>query len=432
MRTRLTSLINLSALLIAQTIPLAQSMPASAAPVSPTTTSITPVHSLTASTLPVGSAHHTFTAISPSTSSTPANHIWSAPNLNLAATNSSSAAGNLLGSKTVSINVGGTQLSVNANTLLTPAEKIAVVQVLQSGTQSLLLDSKGSADGGTLTLGSRLSSNLSTLVIPNGVTITDVSKTGTLNLSGNLVDNGRLYLTTNNSSISTFSVSANDIEVGAHGILSTLLASSSPYASTAAAGLGLSLNATNNISNAGTISSGGAITLSAGGSINNSLPQGVGGAQPIIQAANNVSLVSGSGFIVNSGLISSTLGSINLSTLAAATDLTVNASGGTFQALAGSINMRDASYAGSNNINLYGGNYLSQNLNLYSGSGTITGLVGNVSGNLSTQAGAEHFAADTKTLVLENNTVTGDPTFVNTGGDILISGVNTFGEDLAI
>jgi len=86
--------------------------------------------------------------------------------LNLSSTSEGSTEGHLLHGQIVDINVGGSQLTVNANTELTPAEKMAVMQVLRTGQQALLLDSQGSADGGTLTLGSRLSAHLSSLVIP--------------------------------------------------------------------------------------------------------------------------------------------------------------------------------------------------------------------------------------------------------------------------
>ncbi len=113
-------------------------------------------------------------------------------------------------------------------------------------------------------------------------------------------------------------------------------------------------------------------------------------------------------------------------------DIDVSGAGGTFQALNGAINVRDSAYSSAANINLNGGNYMSQSLNLYSGTGTITGIVGNISGQVNSQAGVEHLAANTAVLVLNNNCVSGDPTFVNTGGDIQISGLNTFAQDVAI
>ena len=129
--------------------------------------------------------------------------------------------------------------------------------------------------------------------------------------------------------------------------------------------------------------------------------------------------------------MSSAKGNINIST-PNGTNININAVGGTFQALAGNINVRDASYAGSNNLYMNGGNYLSNNLNLYSGTGDIEGIVGQVSGNLNSFAGIEHLLASTPNLRLGNNNVSGDPIFANDAGDITITGNNSFGEDVAI
>jgi len=92
----------------------------------------------------------------------------------------------------VSIVVGGTTSQITSSTLLTPAERVALYQVLSTGQQSLILNGQGAADGGSLTIGSGLSSRLSSLVIPAGVTAVDVSKSGTLNLSGNLINEGTI------------------------------------------------------------------------------------------------------------------------------------------------------------------------------------------------------------------------------------------------
>ncbi|MFX7507139.1 hypothetical protein ABTJ37_22745, partial [Acinetobacter baumannii] len=78
-------------------------------------------------------------------------------------------------------------------------------------------------------------------------------------------------------------------------------------------------------------------------------------------------------------------------------------------------------YVGSNNVNLNGGNYLSNNLNIYAGSGSISTNVGTVSGNLNTAAGQAHVLASTPNLVLGSNAVSGDPIFANSGGNIVIS-----------
>ena len=44
----------------------------------------------------------------------------------------------------------------------------------------------------------------------------------------------------------------------------------------------------------------------------------------------------------------------------------------------------------------------------------------------------EHFIGATNNLTLGNNTISGDPSFVNTAGNVVISGLNTFNQNVAI
>ncbi|MBX3151315.1 hypothetical protein KF728_14280 [Candidatus Obscuribacterales bacterium] len=155
-----------------------------------------------------------------------------------------------------------------------------------------------------------------------------------------------------------------------------------------------------------------------------------------ITARGDINLSSGNGSLTNYGNI--TAGSnheyprdINITTPGKTTDVNIEATGGVFRTDFGNINVRDASYKGASNINMVGGDYLSKQLNLFSGSGTIEGNVGKVTGTLNTVAGIEHFYAATEMLTIGNNCITGDPTFANTTGDIQIVGLNTFGEAVA-
>ena len=112
--------------------------------------------------------------------------------------------------------------------------------------------------------------------------------------------------------------------------------------------------------------------------------------------------------------------------------LAINNTGGNIQA-AQNINVRDAAYIGSANMTLNGGNWLSQQLNLNDGSGSVNANIGNVTGAVSTTASEEHFSADTNNLVLSKINVSGDPSYFNTGGQVTIASDLVFkGEDLAI
>jgi mucin-19 len=358
---------------------------------------------------------------------------------------SSSAANIVLGSnlfthtQSISINVGGTNQTFSAGQKVTAAEFIAIQQQAGSHGQTLVLDSLGTADGGKFTLNTALNSSVNELVVPKGVTALDYfSKNSSLSLGGDLLNYGSIYGVSTNSHATAGSLSATDIANETGGIISTVLPTSlqasNPNAITNAS---LTLNALNGISNAGTISSAGALTLATtNGSITNA-PAAVGNTQtaasaPVISAETNVNLNVGNGLLTNAGQISANSGNINVTTPKSATDINITGIGGTFQALAGNINVRTPAYAGANNINMAGGNYLSQNLNLYAGQGNIEGDVGQVSGTLNSAAQVEHFNASSGNLILGNNTITGDPTFANIGGNITLSGTNSYNQSVAV
>ena len=223
-------------------------------------------------------------------------------NLDLSSTNSTLTAGRLANGQSIYINVGGTPVNVTAGMKLTPAEYLAVKQVEFNGQQTLVLDSQGSASGGTVVIGQHLSQLVSNLVIPQGVTVIDLTRSGTLNLSGNITDSGTLDIASRNSSLSVLSVNANNINVQKGGILSDTLVPPSGNTNTPI-NASLNLDAVNDINNAGTIS-----------------------------GASSVGLVAG-GTITNSGLISSTNGNINIASTTATHDININGTGGTFQAL---------------------------------------------------------------------------------------------------
>ena len=355
-----------------------------------------------------------------------------AVNLDLSSSAKSVTAGSLLGAKTVTIEVGGQKLSVNSNTLLTPAEKVAVYQVVLTGKQALSLSSMGSADGGTVVLSSRLSQNIGNLVIPDGVTVIDLSKTGTLDLSGNLTDSGTLYISDKGST--PVSLQANNIYVQQGGTITDVKASGGPSNPASSTGENLSVTTQSDVDNGGTISSSGTLSVTAGGTINNipSTTGSAGGVQPTMKSQGDLSLVTGSGTINNSGVINSSKGNINISASLPQTDISINASNGSFQALNGAINVRDASYTGAGNLSLSGGDYQSSAMNLYSGSGNVNTNVNSISGLLGINANAAHTTVATGALNLGTMNLKGDPTFYNTDGNITIGGNISVGEALSI
>lgn len=344
----------------------------------------------------------------------------------------------LKGANSIVIKVGAGSKEIAAGSFVTPGELVAIGQCL-AGTQTIILRSNGSVAGGSISLDLLnpilTDLKIADLVIPRHVTaIDDVSIGPSLQLSGNLINYGSIYTITSSmpDAVSQANIFALNINNQRGGLISSELPQNSlPGLGGFGSVAGLNLFAQENINNQGQILSAGVLNLSAGKSIINALPNGVAGPGPIIRAVDSVNLDIGNGRLVNEGLIVSVTNNITVASKLPETNINISGTGGTFQAQSGDINVRDASYAGSSNINI-GGNYLSRNLNLYSGSGEIEGHLGQVLGRLNTQAGVEHIAARTNRLSLGSNCVTGDPTFSNVGGSISIDGDISVGEDLTI
>jgi len=103
--------------------------------------------------------------------------------------------------------------------------------------------------------------------------------------------------------------------------------------------------------------------------------------------------------MVNAGTIAALQGNLNLATLST-NNLNLSNVGGTLTALNGAINFGNLSNTNNVNTSISGGNLLSQNLNIYSGTGTVDVNVDNVSGAVNVFAGAAHVVAATPDLTL--------------------------------
>ncbi len=326
----------------------------------------------------------------------------------------------------------GTSKTITAGTLLTPAERIAVSQIARTGQQMIQLGANGSAIGGSFVISPRMSQFVNNLVIPTGVTaIGNVSKTSTFNLSGNLTNAGTFYVVSTNPTITTATISAANISNQTGALLSSVLPAGvlAGFAG-AVSNLSLNLNAINNIINAGIIKSAGSLTIAAGGSIVNSLPAGIAGPAPIMQAMGNLNLLSGTGNLVNTGAISSLAGNINIASQAAQ-NIIINNAGGTLAALRGAINIRDQLTTELANITVSGGNLSARELNFYGRNMNVS--VSELSGSLNMTGSTAHVMTHTPNLLLGNMSLTGDPTFYNDSGDVVIASDLTYsGQNLAI
>jgi hypothetical protein len=241
--------------------------------------------------------------------------------------------------------------------MLTAAERLAAIQMLRTGHQSLIIGSMGNAVGGTFTLGSKLSQTLTSLIIPQGVSaIRNFATAGNLNLAGNLTNAGTIYAVSTNPTITNASISAANIVNQAGAVITTVLPPTAlAGVSGAVSRLDLSLSAVQNIINAGTISSSRTLNLNAGGSIVNAMASGVSGSTPALFAQSGINIFTGSGNITNAGLIAAASGNINIASILSS-NIAINNLGGTIQALAGAINIRDSSYASQANLSINGGN----------------------------------------------------------------------------
>ena len=287
--------------------------------------------------------------------------------------------GNL--SHEVTIVAGNHNVEVLSNQAVTPSEALAVSQVLASNHQSLVLDALGQAVGGSLNASS-LGNSVNNLQVTSGVTLVDNSKA--LILTGNLANYGDII----------FSGSGN-------------------------------LTANNILNESGAqISSIGVLGLTTHELINE------GG----IYGANGVNI--NASVIYNSATIEAGLGNINI-TNANTLDIT-GTQNSVFEAANGNINIdvnaTSLSNGISNNgINLAFGNYISNELNLNAGTGYIQGATGNVTGLINVNADDAHLATASKDMLLGNDLVNGDPTYVNTTGGISLNGtVASTGANLAI
>ncbi|MDZ4835869.1 MAG: hypothetical protein SGJ27_18985 [Candidatus Melainabacteria bacterium] len=306
----------------------------------------------------------------------------------------------------VEISVGGKNASYQAGSVVTAAEYVAVKQALDGG-QKVEVDRAGRAIGGTVDLGSLTSGNAvmkaSNLVIPDNVTTYgDFGKGSDFRLNGELSNYGTVQVLSSDKAIKGGAIRAEDISNHSGALISSTV--------------NVHLDAARNLTNYGDILSTEGLTISAGNELNNAGRIASNGALNINAARTN-----------NSGVMSSSSANVNL---ASAVDLVVNNHKGTIAAVNGAINVRDASYIGSGNSYVNGGDLISLDLNLNSGHGTANVNVNDLTGNINGTGTASHVTASTDLLKVGNVCLTGDPTFYNTAGGILINDDVIVAEDL--
>ncbi|MBY0552033.1 MAG: hypothetical protein K2W95_32415 [Candidatus Obscuribacterales bacterium] len=266
---------------------------------------------------------------------------------------------------------------------------------------------------GTTVIDASSLNNATSLNVSSGATaIIDFGSAGTVNLTGNVLNSGSIFAVSSNPAVTTASLSALNISNSQGAILSSVLPSNITYLPNLVSQLNLSLNAVNQIFNAGIIASSGSLSMSASNIVN----------QSVMSATQNMNLAVMNN-ITNSGLISSAVGNINITNLAT-TDLLVNNMGGRMEALLGNINLTAASALQNLAMNLSGGDFISKQLNIVNPGGSVDIGVKELLGTINITACNAHVLAETSNLTLGNIDLSGDPTFYNTTGSI------TFTSDL--
>lgn len=321
----------------------------------------------------------------------------------------------------VTIEVGGEKKNVYAGSKVTAAEYVAVKQVL-GGKQEIVINGSGVATGGTVDLNNlaatRNNMKASGLTVASGVTaIGDLAKDSSFRINGDLNNFGSVYAVASEKGRHSGDISAVNITNNEGALISS--AGGSKVGNKADA-IDLSLNADQNFSNFGTITSSGDLNVTAGGAIKNT-----GNAT----AKNNLSFNSAD--ITNSGTVASTKGDITVDS-PVGTVMNVNNAGGKLQALNGSINVRAPGNVDGLDSNVTGGDLLSKTLELNAGQGLVDVNVNALTGTVNGSGTGAHVAAVTDNLNIGDVCLTGDPTIKNAAGNINFTGDFTAGEALAV
>lgn len=294
--------------------------------------------------------------------------------LNLSSSQKTINAAQLSGFAPARINVGGRIMSVTSQSMLTPAQATALMQVLSTGRQTLNVGITGTAVGGSFLLTPDLTGSFGSIVVPRNVKAFNVySGYNTTGINGDLTNLGMVYAVSTDAAVRSVTLTASNITNLLRATITSILpATGLPGITPAVSNLDLSLVAANNIVNKGTISSSGSLSLTAGG--------------------------------------------------------TITADGGTMFAQNGNLNLTTVN---GGDIVLNGGNYAAQSLNFNAGTGSVTAQVHNVDGVVNVIACNARVIADTALLQVGSINTTGDPTFANTGS-ISLNGQVTSGLPLVV
>ncbi|MBX9724504.1 MAG: hypothetical protein K2X81_24050 [Candidatus Obscuribacterales bacterium] len=370
--------------------------------------------------------------------------------LDLSSKNASIAATSV-GKTGVAINVGGTTGVVGSGSYstLTPAEYLAALQVVSTGHQTLNLNSSGQAISGTFTLPA--ASSLASLVVPTGVTgVYNIASSNQLNVTGNFTNSGSFYVVSSSQGANSAVLNAVNIVNNQGALLSSVLpAGGLAGFSNLISSLNLTLNAINNISNFGSITSSGSLNMIAGNQIINSnvasaalanisavnnismIAPHIDNSGQIVSALNNIRIQSAN--LVNSGLLDSVKGNISISNLVQKV-LDINNVGGLIEAK-NTLTISNRSTSTLSAINFEGGILEASKIRFVDRKGSVFVALDDISNKVAFTA--QHVGLDVSngsgglTLTGLNKSADVSLSF-NGSGNVTSTGFNTLGQDVVI
>jgi len=265
-----------------------------------------------------------------------------------------------------------------------------------------------------------------------------------LSLSGDLSNAGKFYAVSSSPTVTAASISAANIFNQQGAVLTSVLPKSGLFGmGNLISNLSLNLNASNNVGNAGTISSAGRLTVTAGGSITNALPAGATGVNPVMQGINNVNLQAPN--IANDGLIASQLATVNANTAQLVNSGTMQAPSGSIQIASlsgntlsvdnslGTISAQDevlfqtlgTTQQSKAELSVVGGTISANTVSFVSPQGRINVAVSRINGSVDVSGGTAMIDVQQGNLDLGVVHLTGDPIFFAQGGSLDLSGLFT-------
>ncbi len=353
-------------------------------------------------------------------------------NFNLSSIISSIKASSITNFHPLEINIGNVRTDIYSNSTVTPAESIAVSQVLNHNMQSLILNDLGQAVGGTLNLTEF--GPVNNLLIPHNVD--GQINQGNFTVIENLVNYGNIYVNLNNTTSKLETITANNIlEMTGSSIQGTGTAANSMVHDN------LLLKDQTDFINFGTVSNFSDISINSNGNIVNQTDGQINSIAGI-----NLS-ISSFGYLINNGLIDGQ--NINIAFNGNGQNLNpVIIGNGDFNSILGSVNIitsnipsgitggntASASISdGFGELKINGVNFNGKNLNISAPNEKVILAANSISSIINVNSASLSAEVFKNSLNLGKIVETSDPTFFNVNGDVNIyGGINSPGGNVAV